>query len=751
MYESRLLILLFFAPACISDRCPTARRQAVVILPFLQTRQSLGYAYVNFQSAADAQKAIDALNYQPVKGRPCRIMWSQRDPSLRRSNLGNIFIKNLGPEITSRELNETFKAFGSILSCKVSLDPKGVSKGYGFVHFDTEQAAKDALESVNGMEFGGRVVEVSAYLPRPMRNTAERWTNLFVKNIPKPWTKKNVDELFAPYGEIYSSTVATDENGVSKGFGYVCFKQHESASKAVDALNGRDIESLPGAPKAEPAPAKDGEAARPVKFFVGRHQKKAERERVLKDKVEAAKRERAQKWAGCNLYVRNLDESIDDEKLRSEFAAHGTIVSAKVSRDAEGRSRGFGFVCFSAPEEASKGREVMHRKMLQGKPLFVTLWESKDSRTARLSQSAARFARGQQQGGAVNANVNAGMAGMAGAGGMNPALMMMQPQMLASALFANVAQNPQMAAIMRAMTPDAMASMMAAYVQNITAAMMRMPMQNQAGAPGARGPAGAPRVGQQQQAAGFPGFNPMQAAFAAMANPQAAAMQQAAAMGQVNGQAQQQRQPRAGGRPGQQQPAAGSPQTAPGGARVAAGPAGKQAPAGATAGGRPAAAGQPARGPAPAGAAARPAQAAPMAGQTMAQQVQFQANVQARNMPGVQAQMPMVPIPAELVQQVTAAMPAPVAAQPPAGAARQDFLSQLAAATPQQRKNLIGEQLYGQIQTKQPQLAGKITGMLLDGMEDSELIHLLESPAELDARIREAIEVLEQHKKQTEA
>ena len=48
-----------------------------------------------------------------------------------------------------------------------------------------------------------------------------------------------------------------------------------------------------------------------------------------------------------------MDDTIDDERLRQEFAPFGTITSAKVMYE-EGRSRGFGFVCFSSPEEATK-------------------------------------------------------------------------------------------------------------------------------------------------------------------------------------------------------------------------------------------------------------------------------------------------------------------------------------------------------------------------------------------------------------
>ena len=68
-------------------------------------------------------------------------------------------------------------------------------------------------------------------------------------------------------------------------------------------------------------------------------------------RFDDARQEKIAKYQGMNLYIKNLSDSMDDDKLRSEFTAHGTITSAKVMKDTTGKSRGFGFVCYTSPEE----------------------------------------------------------------------------------------------------------------------------------------------------------------------------------------------------------------------------------------------------------------------------------------------------------------------------------------------------------------------------------------------------------------
>lgn len=72
-------------------------------------------------ASSPAERALDTMNFEMIKGQPIRIMWSHRDPGLRKSGMGNIFIKNLENSIDNKALYDTFSTFGSILSSKVGV------------------------------------------------------------------------------------------------------------------------------------------------------------------------------------------------------------------------------------------------------------------------------------------------------------------------------------------------------------------------------------------------------------------------------------------------------------------------------------------------------------------------------------------------------------------------------------------------------------------------------------------------------
>ena len=81
------------------------------------------------------------------------------------------------------------------------------------------------------------------------------------------------------------------------------------------------------------------------KITVCRAQKKAERSNELKTRFEIQKQERINRYQGVNLYIKNLEDTIDDERLRKEFSQYGTITSAKVMRDDKTVSKGISYNC----------------------------------------------------------------------------------------------------------------------------------------------------------------------------------------------------------------------------------------------------------------------------------------------------------------------------------------------------------------------------------------------------------------------
>uniref|UniRef100_A0A1J3HG04 Polyadenylate-binding protein n=1 Tax=Noccaea caerulescens TaxID=107243 RepID=A0A1J3HG04_NOCCA len=331
------------------------------------TNTSLGYGYVNYSNSDDAEKALKQLNFSSLNGKMIRVNYSSRDSSARRSGIGNLFVKNLDKSVDNKTLHEAFSGCGTIVSCKVATDQMGQSRGYGFVQFEREESAKIAIEKLNGKVLNDKQIFVGPFLRKEERESAAdkvKFTNVYVKNLSETTTDDELKTTFGQYGNISSAVVMRDGDGNSRCFGFVNFEDAEDAARAVEALNGKVFDDK--------------------EWYVGKAQKKSEREQELSRRYEQDTRETGNKFDGLNLYVKNLDDTVTDEKLRELFAEFGTITSCKVMRDPSGTSKGSGFVAFSAASEASRVLNEMNGKMVSGKPLYVALAQRKEERRAKL-------------------------------------------------------------------------------------------------------------------------------------------------------------------------------------------------------------------------------------------------------------------------------------------------------------------------------------------------------------------------------
>ena len=656
------------------------------------TRQSLGYAYVNFHSAADAERVLDTMNYTHIRTRSCRIMWSHRNPNLRKGGQGNIFIKNLDKSIDNKQLHDTFSIFGNILSCKVARDVAGESRCFGFVHYETREAADEAIKRVNGMNIQDKEVYVAHFQKHSERHNVNEWTNCYVKNIPKSMDLEKLQLFFEQEADalVTSAVIRKDDEDKSLGFGFVNFADHEMAARAVETLNGKDMGERPAeeikaakaakaakkeAAKVEKAKAAaekaeaggddkgeedkddadaekkadaeeeeedDAETARLI-LYVGRAQRKTEREKELRDKFEKDRVDRLNRIQGLNLYVKNISDDIDDQTLRKRFSEIGTVTSAKIMADpVTEKSRGFGFVCFSTPEEAAKAVTEMNGVMIGKKPLYVAMAQPKYVRRAHL-------------------RMQFGSGGQGGRGRQGPGGPRMPNQ-----------RNPNM------MGQGGMYGFMPPHMMHPQGMMPQGMMQ-----PGMMGPG----RGQMMQGPG----GPMMPGMPGQGHPGFPFMQQF-----PYGSQQQMHQQR-------QQDFRG--QRGPGGRRG--------------------------RGNRQGGRQQHPGQ------QQQQRQMQYGRGQQGG------PQQPPQPTPMPMPQPVQAAQQQPVVQQRPAAKAPPQLTTAiLANATPENQKNLLGEHLYPLILAQRPDLAPKITGMLLEALTSFDLLGLLEDGPKLRLKVDEAVKVL---------
>lgn len=182
--------------------------------------------------------------------------------------------------------------------------------------------------------------------------------NLFVRKIPKIQQSEGLEEHFKQYGDIISSKVSLNEDHSSRGYGFVCFKDPESCSRALSESQKRD--DIIG-----------------VKF---EPKSKAEFRKVYN-----------------NIFVKNMPDNWTEEQVKKTFEAYGNISSCYMGKHTIGP---YAFICYSAkdsadreygPKCAAMAVAAMDNKDYDGKPLYCKPALKKQEREKELAHETLKY------------------------------------------------------------------------------------------------------------------------------------------------------------------------------------------------------------------------------------------------------------------------------------------------------------------------------------------------------------------------
>uniref|UniRef100_UPI00398EDCB9 CUGBP Elav-like family member 2 isoform X13 n=1 Tax=Pristiophorus japonicus TaxID=55135 RepID=UPI00398EDCB9 len=186
---------------------------------------------------------------------------------------------------------------------------------------------------------------------------------MFVGQIPRSWSEKELKELFEPYGTVYQINVLRDRSQnppQSKGCCFVTFYTRKAALEAQNALH--NIKTLPAMHhpiQMKPADSEKSNAVEDRKLFIGMVSKK------------------------CN-----------ENDIRAMFSTFGQIEECRILRGPDGLSRGCAFVTFSSRAMAQNAIKAMHQSQtMEGcsSPIVVKFADTqKDKEQRRLQQQLAQ-------------------------------------------------------------------------------------------------------------------------------------------------------------------------------------------------------------------------------------------------------------------------------------------------------------------------------------------------------------------------
>ncbi|OAA35665.1 RNA splicing factor Pad-1 [Metarhizium rileyi] len=182
-----------------------------------------------------------------------------RSPQLNEDERDSrtVFVQQLAARLRSDKLKRFFEEnAGPVNEAQIVKDRiSGRSKGVGYVEFKDEETVQKALQ-LTGKPLAG--IPIIVKLTEAEKNRQARTTEsttghsnsvpfhrLYVGNIHFNVTEQDLQAVFEPFGELEYVQLQKDDNGRSRGYGFVQFRDATQAREALEKMNGFDLAGRP--------------------------------------------------------------------------------------------------------------------------------------------------------------------------------------------------------------------------------------------------------------------------------------------------------------------------------------------------------------------------------------------------------------------------------------------------------------------------------------------------------------------------
>ncbi|XP_014666112.1 PREDICTED: poly(U)-binding-splicing factor PUF60-like [Priapulus caudatus] len=141
------------------------------------TMKHKGFAFVEYDIPEAAQLALEQMNGVMIGGRNIKVGRPSNMPQAQpiietlmeeAKQYNRIYIASIHQDLTEKDVQSVFEAFGKIVSCELAADTiPGRHRGYGFIEYDSPQSAQDAIISMNLFDLGGQYLRVGRAITAP--------------------------------------------------------------------------------------------------------------------------------------------------------------------------------------------------------------------------------------------------------------------------------------------------------------------------------------------------------------------------------------------------------------------------------------------------------------------------------------------------------------------------------------------------------------------------------------------------------